>query len=163
MGPAARRSRASIIPGIASRVDASLAYKQESADEVADHVVKETAAANDIEQLFGVALEARLVNGADVGGLEIAADAGGFGERKARSGSTAANEVKSCSPATSAAACCMAASFSGYGVVGDVAGKEGWNYVGAPDAVMVALGEGGVAGVEAFRHFLDGEDANSGG
>ena len=43
-------------------------------------MVKEAAAANDIEQLFGVALEARLVNGADVGGLEIAADAGGFGE-----------------------------------------------------------------------------------
>ena len=46
------------------------------------------------------------------------------------------------------------------GVVGDVAGKEGWNDVAAPDAVVVALGAGGVAGMEVFGHLFDGEDAD---
>ena len=164
--------------GIVGGSDASLAYQKKRADEVADHVVEEAVAADDVDELFGVALKARLVNGADVGGvaesgggvrmlarLRFARYAAGAGSarRRARSGSTAANEVKSCSPATRAAACCMAVSFKRIGVVGDVAGEKGRNDIAAPDAVVIALGAGGVAGMEAFRHFIDGEDANGGG
>ena len=49
------------------------------------------------------------------------------------------------------------------GVVGDVAGEEGRNDVAAPDAVVIALGAGGVAGVEIVGHFFDGEDSDGGG
>ena len=51
----------------------------------------------------------------------------------------------------------------GIGVVGDVAGEKRRDDVAAPDAVVVALGAGGVAGVKAFGHFVDGEDADGGG
>ena len=49
------------------------------------------------------------------------------------------------------------------GMVGDVAGEKGRNDIAAPDAVVIALGAGGVAGMEAFGHLLDGEDSDGGG
>ncbi len=48
-------------------------------------------------------------------------------------------------------------------MVGDVAGKEGRNDIAAPEAVVIALGAGRVAGVKTFRHFIDGEDSDGGG
>jgi hypothetical protein len=48
-------------------------------------------------------------------------------------------------------------------VVSHVAGKKGWNHIASPDTVVVALGAGGVAGVEVFGHFIHGEYPDGGG
>lgn len=48
-------------------------------------------------------------------------------------------------------------------VVGDVTSEKGRNHMAAPDAVVIALASGRVAGVEAVGHFIDGEDSNGGG
>jgi len=48
-------------------------------------------------------------------------------------------------------------------VVGDVAGEKGRHDITAPEAVLIALGPGGVAGVEVFGHLANVKDADGGG
>ena len=150
--------------GDVRRGDGSLAYQQESADEVADHVVEESVAANDIEEFVGVALEAGLVDDADVGGAALVV-CGGFGFSKAEGavGIDGGEGREVVFSSDEGGGLLHGVLIERIGVVGDVAGDEGRNDIATPDAVVIALGNGRVAGVESFGHFIHGKDADGGG
>ncbi len=141
--------------------DASLAGEEKCANEVADHVVKEAVAADDVDELFGVTLKARFVNGADIGGgLE---SGGGFGKAKGAVGIDSGKGGEIVLSGDQSGGLLHGRLIQWIGVVSDVAGQKRRDDVAAPDAVVVALGTGGVARVEAFRHFIDGKDSNGSG
>ena len=146
--------------------DAALADEEEGSDKVADHVVEEAAAANDVDEFFGAALEVRLVDGADVGGAaEIGGvfTAPGLGEAEGAFGIDGGKGGEIVDSGDESGSLLHGVLIQGIGVVSDVTGKKGRNYVAAPDAVVIALGEGGVAGVEFRGHLIGGEDADGGG
>jgi hypothetical protein len=145
--------------------DAPLADEEEGSDEVADHVVEEAAAADDIDEFFGAALEARLVNGADVGGVEEISgvfSALGLGEAEGTFGIDGGKRGEIVDSGDESGSLLHGVLIQGIGVVGDVTGKKGRNYIAPPDAVVIALGAGGVAGVEFRGHLIGGEDTDGG-
>ena len=90
------------------RLQCGFSNQHERSHQIPHHVVQKPAALDRVDQFFSTAVvhvETKIRRT-----LEIISSS-----RRPRSGSTAANEVKSCSPITKLAACCMAFSSSGKG------------------------------------------------
>ena len=127
--------------------------------------MEESAAANDVEQFVGMTLEARLVDGADVGGVHrgLIGRSAGFGKTEGAVGIDGGERGEVVLSGDERGGLLHGGFVEWIGMVGDVAGEKWRNDIAAPDAVVIALGAGRVAGMEAFGHFLDGEDADGGG
>ena len=147
--------------------DASLAYQKKGSDQVANHVVEESAAANDIDELIAVALKAGFINAADVGGLRLVMvgnlGGDGFDEAKSAVRINGGERREIVLPGNERSGLLHGNFIERIRMVSDVAGKEWRNYVSTPDSIVVGFGAGGVAGVEVVRHFFDRQHANGGG
>src|SRR6266542_1037371 len=162
------------------RRGAALPYQQKGPDKVAHHVMQEAVAADDVDELLAPALEARLMNHANVRDVLRVGDRAGCrvnSPTQANRGLEWATRIFLSTLGTACAAVGVDCRKGGEVVltkdqrsgllhggfiqrirmVRDVARKEGRNDVAPPDAVLIALAARRVAGVEAGSDLLDRE------
>ncbi len=143
------------------RCDASLPDEEKSTHQVANHVVKESVASNDVEQLVGVVFESRLGNSADVRDLGLFP--GGIGDAHRAVGIDGCEGGEVVPSDDKGGSLLHGLLVQWVRMVGNVAGQEGRNNIAAPYPIVVTLASRGVPRMEAYLDFIDCQDSNGGG